>query len=186
MMPSELTPDTEFAVILNTLIPYMSTEDQRQMATSLSSLFPKGFANYSPETTSFQQPASEVSNATGNYMLSQQRATDILGAMDRMKEASGKKDDEFGPGYSYVRNLATTMKDFGGQSGGANPTRRQLLNMYSALDPMLAEAGGERLGAYGEAARALTQPFFGAGKLVNVSKDEQGNYTFGKANKSWF
>lgn len=184
--PSTLNPDTEFASILNTLIPFLSVEDQRQMATSLSTLFPDAFSDYSPEKTNYDQPASTITNLTEQYMLSQKRATDVLSGLDKMREATGKSETDFGPGYSYVRNLAQTIKDFGAKEGQNTPTRRQILNMYSALDPMLAEAQGERLGAYGEAARVLTQPFFGAGKLVNVSKDDKGNYVFGKENKAWF
>lgn len=186
MMPSRLTPETEVASIMNALIPYLSTEDQRQMASSLSRLFPDAFGNYSPEKSDLGTPTPGVTDQQKEYFLSQQRAGNILNAMDKMKEASGKGEKDFGPGYQYVRQLAATMKDFGSAEGYKQPSRRQIIDMYSAFDPLLAEGGGEKLGAYSELARSIAQPFFGAGKLVPVSKTESGDWKFGEVNKSWF
>lgn len=186
MTPSQLTPETELASIMNSLIPYMTEEDQRQFATSLSSLFPKAFGHYSPEQTNFPTPTPKVGKEQTQYMLSQQRAGSILNALGKMQQATGKKEEDFGPGYKYMRNLASVMSDYGSQIGASGPTRRQVIDMYSAFDPLLSEAQGEKLGAFGELARSLAQPFYGAGKLVNVSRDDSGNWVFGKRNKSWF
>ena len=186
MMPSRLTPETEVASIMNALIPYLSIEDQRQMASSLSRLFPDAFSNYSPEKSNLGTPTPGVNDQQREYFMSQQRAGNILNAMDKMKEASGKGDKDFGPGYQYVRQLASVMKDFGSAAGYKQPSRRQIIDMYSAFDPLLAEGGGEKLGAYSELARSIAQPFFGAGKLVPVSKTESGDWKFGEVNKSWF
>lgn len=186
MVASQHTPETEFATIMNTLIPYLSTEDQRQFASSLSRLFPDAFGHYSPEKSDLGNPSATVTPEQEQYFLSQKRAQDILGAMDKMKEATGKGDKDFGPGYEYVRQLAATMKDFGAREGYARPTRSQTIKLYSAFDPMLAEGKGEKLGAYGEMARSLAQPFFGAGSLIPVQKDQAGNWIFGENNKKWY
>lgn len=186
MMPSQMTPETEFAVIMNTLIPYLSTEDQRQFASNLSRLFPDAFGHYSPEQSDLGTPSVQMTAQQKDYFLSQKRAGDILGAMDKMREASGQDEKKFGPGYQYMRQLAATMKDFGKKEGYNMPTRADIVKMYSAFDPMLSETSGQQLGAYGEVARSLAQPFFGAGKLVNVGRDEQGNWKFTGQNKSWF
>ena len=186
MVASQHTPETEFATIMNTLIPYLSTEDQRQFASSLSRLFPDAFGNYSPEKSDLGTPKGTITPDQEQYFLSQKRAQDILGAMDKMKEATGKSDKDFGPGYEYVRQLAATMKDFGAREGYSRPTRSQTIKLYSAFDPMLAEGKGEKLGAYGEMARSLAQPFFGAGSLIPVSKDQAGNWVFGQNNKKWY
>ena len=186
MVASQHTPETEFATIMNTLIPYLSTEDQRQFASSLSRLFPDAFGNYSPEKSDLGTPKGTITPEQEQYFLSQKRAQDILGAMDKMKEATGKSDKDFGPGYEYVRQLAATMKDFGAREGYSQPTRSQAIKLYSAFDPMLAEGKGEKLGAYGEMARSLAQPFFGAGSLIPVSKDQAGNWVFGQNNKKWY
>lgn len=186
MTASQLTPETEFATIMNTLIPYLSTEDQRQFASSLSRLFPDAFGHYSPEKSDLGTPKGMITPEQEQYFLSQKRAQDILGAMDKMKEATGKSDKDFGPGYEYVRQLAATMKDFGAREGYARPTRSQVVKLYSAFDPMLAEGKGEKLGAYGEMARSLAQPFFGAGSLIPVQKDQAGNWIFGENNKKWY
>lgn len=186
MMPSQWTPETEFAAMVNALIPYMSGEDQRQMGVQLAQLFPDGFGTYSPEQTSYPTPPTSISQETSTYYQSQKRASDILSALDKMKAVSGKDEKALGPGYLYLRTLAQTMKDFGAGTDAKNMSRRQIVDMYGALDPLLAQATSEQLGAYEGVAKALTQPFFSAAKLLDVYKDESGNWVFGKANKSWF
>jgi len=186
MLPSQWTPETEFAAMVNALMPYLTIEDQRAMGSSLSRLFPDAFGSYSPEKTAYPTPPSSIKAEREYYFQSQQRATDLLGALDKMKAASGQDEKKFGPGYQYLRQLATTVKEFGAKVGQSQMSRRQYINMYSALDPLLAETKGEALSAYGEIARALTQPFMGAGKLINVYKDQSGNWIFGKPNTGWF
>jgi len=186
MMPSRWTAETEFAAMANALLPYMSAEDQRALGSTLSRLFPDAFSSYSPEQTDYPTPVTAIPETQQTYFQSQQRADEILSALNKMKEASGQDESKFGPGYQYLRHLAQTMKDFGAPTGAKNMSRRQIINLYGALDPLLAETKGEQLGAYGEVARSLTQPFFSAAGLLEVSKDESGKWTFGKANKSWF
>lgn len=184
MMPSEWNPETEFAAIVNALIPFLTPEDQRQMGSYLARLFPKGFS-YNPESVEYTPPPPSVETGDRQKYLSSQRAEEALKVLDEVKRLSGKKDEELGPGYSYIRQIVKAFKDFGGTPEGIQ-TRRQVLNLYSTVDPLLAESRGEKLGAYGEIARAIVQPFMASGTLVNVSKDEQGNWVFGKGNKKWY
>lgn len=186
MMPSQWTPETELAAMSNALMPYLSPEDQRALGSNLSRMFPDAFGSYSSEKTQFPQPATSLTPPTSSYFQSAQRATDILSALDKMKEASGQEESKFGPGYQYLRQLASTMKDFGAVAGAQNMSRRQMVNLFGALDPLLAESKGQQLGAYEGLAKSMTQPFFTAAQLLNVGKDESGNWVFGKANKSWF
>jgi hypothetical protein len=172
--------------MVNALIPYLSVEDQRSIGSSLSRLFPDAFGSYSPEKTTYPTPPTSIKPEQEFYFQSQQRANDLLTALDKMRAASGKEESKFGPGYQYLRQLATAMRDFGAKPGESQMTRGSLVRFYSAVDPLLSETKGEQLGAYGEIARAITQPFFGANKLVNVFKDESGNWVFGKANTGWF
>lgn len=186
MLPSQWTPETEFAAMANALMPYLSTEDQQAMGSNLSRLFPDAFGGYSPEKTTYPKPASTISDQAHIYYQSQKRANDLLSALDKMKAASGQEEKKFGPGYQYLRQLASTMKTFGGAEGAHGMSRRQQINLYSALDPLLAEAKGENLSAYGEIARAVTQPFFGGGKLLDVYKNSEGTWVFGNPNTGWF
>lgn len=187
MMPSQWTPETEFAAMSNALMPYLSPEDQRSLGSNLARLFPDAFGNYSPEKAAYPEPqAPGIAPATSTYFQSAQRAADVLSALDKMKEVSGQDESKFGPGYQYLRHLADTMKDFGAPTGAQNMSRRQMVNLFGALDPLLAEGKGQQLGAYEGLAKSLTQPFFTAAQLLNVGKDESGNWVFGKANKSWF
>lgn len=187
MMPSQWTPESEFAAMANAMIPYLSPEDQRQLGSSLSRLFPDAFGSYSAEKTEFGLPPQTISPQNKFYFTSQQRGSDMLNALSKMQQASGKSESDMGPGYQYLRQLAQTLVDYGGRSKDARSmSRREQMMYYGAIDPLLAETQGEQLGAYGEIARAVTQPFFSAGNLVNVSKGENGEWIFGKANTKWF
>lgn len=186
MTPSEWTPETEFASIVNALIPYLTVEDQRQMASYLARLFPTGFGDYNPEKTSYAPPPPPTTETTDHLKyFSAQRAENALSTLDKLKEAVGKKDDELGAGYSYMRQIIKAFKDFGGTPENAQ-TRRQYISMSAALDPLFAESKGEQLSAYGEIARSFARPFISTRPLIKVSKDEQGNWIFGKGNKKWY
>ena len=187
MMPSQWTPESEFAAMTNALMPYMTIEDQRQLGSHLSRLFPDAFGAYSPEQTKFGSPRAYLYPEQKYYFLSQDRGRDMLGALTKMQQATGKGEADMGPGYQYLRHLAQTLVQYGNRPGDTKGMSRiQQKQFYSAIDPLLAEAQGEQLGAYGELARSITQPFFSAGSLVNVGKTDNGEWVFGKANTKWY
>jgi hypothetical protein len=163
----------------------MSGEDQRQLGSSLSRLYPDAFGSYSPETTQYGT-TPELTPGITHYFQSKKRAGDILTALDKMKEVSGQDESKLGPGYQYLRQLAKTMQDFGADEDDLRMSRRQIKQLYGALDPLLSETQGEQLGAYNQVARGLAQPFFTAATLMGVQKDSSGNWVFGSPNKSWF
>lgn len=86
----------------------------------------------------------------------------------------------WGPGYQFLRQVLDVLQDFGG--AGARQSRRQYQQMLGALDPLLAEARGEALSAYGPIAQALAQPFFSAGEMVPVRRLPNGRWMFGRPN----
>lgn len=185
MLPSSYAPDSEYAVMMNTMIPYLSEEDQRQVATNLARLFPDAFGSYSGEKTSFAPAPTNITTDLTRRYGSTERAKQMLSALDTMRSASGRAETDFGPGYAYLRNVADTLQDFGSQ-GADLQTRQQIIQMYGALDPLLAETKQDNLSAYSEISRAMTQPFFSAGQVIPVSKDANGNWIFGQANKRWY
>jgi len=185
MMPSQWTPETEVAAMANALIPYLSAEDQRQMGSTLSRLYPDAFGSYSPEQTKYGT-TPDLTTEVSHYFQSKKRAGDVLSALDKIKEASGQDESKMGPGYQYLRQLAKTMQDFGADEDDYRMSRRQIKSLYGALDPLLSEAKGEKLGAYGEIARGLAQPFFTAAGFMGVKKDASGNWIFGDPNKNWY
>jgi hypothetical protein len=56
MIPSHWNAQTEYASLLNNMLPFMSPEDQRTIATSLFMMYPESFVMYNPEAVSFESP----------------------------------------------------------------------------------------------------------------------------------
>lgn len=181
MVPSQVRPDTEYATLINALIPYMSPEDQYTAATNLARLFPDGFGAYSAEKLNIIPPP-EVTTALRQQYSNAERASGALTALNNMRTALGRPETDLGPGFKFLSDLATTMQKFGGQAGSPQ-SRQQFLQGQAALDPLLAETKGEMLSAYGPTARMLAQPFFSAGPLTTASKDQAtGKLRFGSVN----
>lgn len=181
MVPSQVLPDTEYATLVNSMIPYMSPEDQRTAATNLARLFPTGFSEYSAEKLNVMPPPEVTAQMRQQY-TSAVRAQNALGALDNMRNALGRPDAEMGPGYAFLRDLAATIKQFSGTESSPQ-SRQQYLQQQAAVDPLLAETKGDSLSAYGPAARMVAAPFFSAGPLVSTSKDQSGQLRFGAQNR---
>lgn len=194
LVPSQLDPNTEYLMLLNSLIPFMSPEDQRTAASNIArtgassggSTF-DAFRSYDPANNPLPTAPipDQMAGDIRNQFTGQDRANSILGTLNQLATIMGKSQTDFGPGYSYLRDLAATERDYGGTQA-APQTRRQYLQEVSALDPLLAESKGQALSAYGPAAQMLTQPFFSGGPLRNATKLQGGGYDFGAANKKLY
>jgi hypothetical protein len=178
LTPDVWNPESEYMALVNSVLPFLSPEDQRASAQSLARMYPE-FAGYGADANpGYAPPPTEMDSGAVSQYLSASRSKQIMSALERMVAASGRKKEDFGPGYSYFKQLASTLGSFGG-AGESGTTRTQYQQLLGQLDPMLAESGGGQLGAYGAIAKMLTNPFFTAGQL--------GNVIFGtKANAQWF
>ena len=186
MMPSKLTPQTELISLMNNIIPYLSEEDQRTVASNIYQTYPEWFGFYG-ENTAFLPYQKDINTPIQDYYTSTTRAQNLMAGLDKYREVSGKSETELGGGYRFLRRVVDATNDFGGNlTTGNRQTRGQYLEMLSTLDPLLAEANGEQLGAYGVAARTIAQPFFTHGKLINVFQDDSGKWRFGGSQKSWY
>jgi len=171
-----------YAMIVNALIPYMSPEDQRTAATSLSRTFPKGFGEYDPETMQYPIPPGEIGGETKEWFTSSRRAQEALNTLTTLSTTLKKNETQMGAGYSFLRDLLTVMKDFGGQDMSNQQTREQFVQQMGALEPMLQEAKSSDLKQYASLAQSLTQPFFSAGNVVPIIRTKDGRYIFGETN----
>jgi len=205
--PSFSSPELEYAGLLNSMIPFLSSEDQRSMATYLYTLYPDAFGTYNATLGNFQGAPTQQFDLEGRRIntqtngipflgqafsdsytrntYSQERANAMLAALDTIGSKMPKTGGTMGPGYQYLKQVASAVRDFGAV-GNAMPTRQQLTQLVSALDPLIAMTQSDSLSAYGPLVRNMTTPFMSAGRVMPVSKLEDGSYIFGEANKSLF
>jgi len=202
LTPDRLNPLTEYATIVNALVPYMSPEDQRTAAENLSQLSTTDpsvnnpFAGGKPTATVGQPgdyslsstPAAPLPPVEGAPTVQYQyftanRAQGILDTLNSMAKGMGKSAQDFGPGYQYLKDIASVMQQYGG-AGNSDQTRGQYLAEQAALDPILAQSQGTTglLSAYGPAAEALINPFTGLGPARDATKQSNGQWQFERPN----
>lgn len=196
LVPSTSTPEAEYAMLINAMIPFMAPEDQLYMGSYLARLFPDAFGDYEKtmrEQTKVPTPPQlrtdvTTSPATGEFnpydIFRSSRGTKMLEALERMRSAAGLSPDKMGAGYRFLSSLARDIEAYGSKAG-ENVTRANLAKLYGQFDQKLGETQAGALQGYGELARAIVNPFFSAGKAFHVMKDESGQYRFGYRNPRW-
>lgn len=190
MKPSEANEASEYVAYMNMLIPYLSPEDQRSVAANLYQMNPKAFGHLSPELIGVSAP-TELTTDMVRQFTGKERATSALSALSALATAMGKNQNDLGAGYRYLQSILAAQKNYGQEPGRSatssdGMTRQQRLAYMGAIDPLLAQGKSDQLGAYGPLAQMLSQPFFSAGRLMPVSKTEDGRYIFGEPNKALY
>jgi len=181
-----MTAESEYMATMNAMLPFLSPEDQRSIASSLSRMDPEFFGAYSPETVPFIPPPDITTDLRRSYQSSQ-RAESALSALSNMLAAAGQSPEKGGPGYQYLRQTADVLRDFGGPNSGENITATNIQSMLGALDPLFAEGkGNSALAAYEPLARMFSQPFFSAGSIYPTSKLPNGRIIMGAPNPRYF
>ncbi len=210
MAPSVVNDATEYMAVMNMMIPYLSPEDQRTVVSNLYQMDAKNFGHLDPSKIDWnipwnlnqgisfkdQGPKDQGENmsypTTGGrnyqqYFTSQLRASDAVEALRALAKQSGKSEKDMGAGFRYLQTLLDAGKSFGSLNPktGENQTRRQQLQYMGAVDPLLSQSSsaGSSLGAFGPLAQMLANPFFTAGQLMPLTKNQDGTYTFGNQNK---
>ncbi len=180
-VPSAFNAKTAYASIANAILPYLSPEDQRSVATNLALNYTQ-FAGYNPtDQVSFGAPPAKLESAVRQAMTSAQRAEGILSALTKMQKTSKAKP---GAGMKFLQQVATVMRDYGGR-GNNNQTRRQQMEMMGALDPLVQGASTGKTAPYTNLAQMMAKPYFTGGNVVPVSKDQTGKWTFGQYNQDF-
>ena len=183
-------PDVQFLMMLNTMIPYLSPEDQRNAAAQIYSSAADAFSYYKPDKIETKVPVSEqtkkLSQQAGlttidqNYFQSQARATGAIDALSQMREQTVQGNRwKLGPGYTWLQQVLGTAGGLGG-TPGAGQTRSQYLAQQGALDPLLAQAGTAELGGIGAVGRMFSQPFFSQQALRPTMQGPGGRTFFGQ------
>lgn len=65
-------PETEYASLMNAMIPFLSPEDQRNVAVNLWSMYPTWFESYNPDTWTKTTPAEYETDEYGNVILDEE------------------------------------------------------------------------------------------------------------------
>lgn len=184
MKPSAVNDATEFLASLNMMIPFLSPEDQKAVASNIYTQDAKNFGHLNPEKIQFLVSDPNLPTQTRRLFTDALRAQQAMAALTSLAGAVGKKDEELGLGYRYLRSILNLGNQFGGNSAqGSGQTRQQYINMMSALDPLVAQAKTPQLAPYESLVKMLTTPFFTNGSLVPLSKDANGRVIFGTPNK---
>ena len=186
MIPSRYDPQSEYAAMLNSMIPFMSPEDQRYTASVLYRLYPKFFASYSSfaANETIPQAPTDLSTQQRQYMGSYQRAQAILDTLEKVKQVSG--NPKLGPGYAYVKELGSVLRDYSSRNAGNSQTRQQYQQMMGALDPLMAEGQQENLSAFSALTRMLTQPYYTAGQVHPTTTLQDNSVISGTPIKNYF
>jgi len=184
-VPSARSPEADYFTLINALIPSLSPEDQRSVASNLYRATGGEFG-YNPEEVEFGEAPSKMTTEIRDMFSSKERAEQALGTLSKVQEVLGiETPQDFGAGYQYLRNLLDVLQDYGGAGEGERQTRQQATEMQAQLDPLLAEAKSGELSAYQGLVERLATPYFTAGQVLPISK-AGGKYVFGTPNPQLF
>lgn len=153
------TQGEQFANMANALLPTLSPEDQRNLATYLATNFKKQFGGYSK--VNFGPAPTSITPEMRQQFLSPERAQMALSLLDRMKKASGAKN--MGAGFSFLKNAVGLINQFA--SNGVM-TRENYVGFSNAVADLVKGAGSQ-LSSVSNLAQLFNLPGFSAGPLVS-------------------
>ena len=199
-------PDIAYASMLNTMIPYMSPEDQRRAAGDIYALLGgANFGKYQEVSGDPNIPITQLQSSLGlegqvidsQYFQSRQRSTGAINALSQLREqtvgGNREKIGGTGSGYRWLQTALEQAISYGGgpsrkQEGteGASPgqSRAQYLAFQGAIDPIMAQASS--MGPVGSIGQMLLQPFFSQGGVRPTQRTQSGSTIFGTPNAILF
>ena len=175
LIPDITNPVSSYQTLANLLIPVLSPEDQRTVASNLFQSDPEAFGAYNPELLQLAPIPDAITPDLRQQFFSGDRAQKTLESFDKLLEVSGKKAEDFGPGFNFLRGLADTLGDFKLTSGARQLSETQQGSLLSALDPQLAQTKNSALSAFGPIAKSFVNPFFSAGSLTGNVRTQFGD-----------
>ena len=175
-------PDVQYLMMLNTSIPYLSPEDQRNAAAQLYVSAADGFSYYKPDKIGAVIPHTadtiRMSAQTGltpidtEYFSSARRAKDVITALSNMREATVQGNRwKLGPGYTWLQSLIGTLSSYGGTGPEERQSKTQYAAMLGQLDPLLAMGQSQEIGPYANIGRLLASPFFSQAVLGSQKRN---------------
>lgn len=190
LIPTGTSANSIYAAVANSMIPFMSSEDQQAIAQNLYLNYNKSkskpFAGYSAEVADFGTPATQITPEITKQFTSSERARNALKALDTL---AGSASDSYrrrmrkNAGYKTLRQILSVMENYGGTDRNRQ-TRAEYSQLQTALSPLVSSLKNTQ---YEALASALTTPTFTAGNVVQISKNsDTGQYTFGVGNKGLY
>ena len=199
-------PDVQQLMELNSLIPFMSPEDQRRAAAQIYAANADKFSEYKPENiggevpvtaqTNRFSPGQDLSVIDKEYFQSRRRARGAIKQLDELRQQTvGGNRHKLGPGYTWLQQVLGALEAHGGGESRKLPgtagdtsrqSRAQFLAAQGALDPLLAQAKSGELGGAGVIGSMFAQPFFSQGNLRDFTRGQDGRTFFGSPNQILF
>jgi hypothetical protein len=206
-------PDVQQLMYLNSLIPYMSPEDQERAANMMYGAAADSFSFYKPERTGISIPVSKETallserGTTGARPISADPSEHRIGPLGGTPLEVIDEDYFRSPERAFgMRSVLSQLRD---QTVGGNrwqlgpsytwlqevvgaleeyggPGRSQRLALQGAMDPIISQAQGDQVGAAAAVAQMLASPFFSQGQLNKAHKDPSRVTRFGLPSKLFF
>jgi hypothetical protein len=187
--------DVQALMMLNTLIPYLSPEDQKRAASQLYTTAADAFSYYKPnvieatkipvDITTARLSGQDLTAIDTDYYSSTERAEGITKILSQMREATVEGNRwQLGPGYTWLQSIAGAIEEHSPGEGGM--TRSGYQAFLGALDPLMGMAGSQEIGPVAALGQMLAQPFFSQTQLQPSSQDITGQRRFGRANRMFF
>lgn len=152
------TQQQAFANAANAILPTLSPEDQRNMASYLATNFKDTFGAYA--NASFAPIPTQLDRERFEY-INPQRGRAALDMLNRVQQAAGGSP---GKGYDYLRSALKLIGQY--STPGTPMTREQYQQFANAVKDLTSQAGGD-LSAYSNLAQLFNLPGFTAGDLVS-------------------
>lgn len=187
--------DVQALMMLNTLIPYLSPEDQKRAASQLYTTAADAFSYYKPnvieatsvpvDMTTARLSSQDLSVIDTDWYSGTERAEGITNILSQMREATVEGNRwQLGPGYTWLQSIAGALEEHSPDEGGM--TRSGYQAFLGALDPIMGMGGTQEIGPVAALGQMLAQPFFSQTQLQPSSQDITGQRRFGRANRMFF
>lgn len=208
-------PDVAYLTMLNSIIPYLSPEDQRNAAAQLYTAHGQAFAGYKQSAIEEVEPGKKtitheqalLSDAykadptqfnvmDRDYFTSKARATGFIDALNQMRLAVGNADETgtgfkrehiggSGEGYRWLQQLAGMGENYGGDPLGGQ-TNADYMAYLGGIDPLMSLGESELIGPVAAIGQMFAKPFFSAGALHPTYQTPTGQTALGSPNKLLF
>lgn len=156
-----------FANAANAILPSLSPEDQRTLATYLATNFKDAYGTYAD--AKFAPIPTQLTGERNQY-LDPTRVQNVTNILTRMQAAAGGKS--LGVGFDYLKNALNLMNQY--NTPGMPMTREQYAQFQNGMKALNASMGSD-VSAYKNLATMFNMPGFTAGNLVNNDANKRFN-----------
>jgi len=109
---ADRTPQAQYNMIANALIPFMSPEDRAAVANNLYRSNQADFAEYGNIAT--PKASYQVTTPERDYYTSADRARQATETLNRLRTSTGATVTDLGPGFAYLQRVVDLLNKYGG------------------------------------------------------------------------